>query len=381
MAMTFEELEEFRSWIREGITKLAPLSKTKDLVAADKRTDSSLWDGLAELGVFGFAVSDEFGGGEVGPLAVSIFLEEAGRELLPAGYLATVTVAPFLIDALAGDAKGPLLEAIAEGSARYAFADSETGSARQPAAAVVAKPQGDAWTLSGSKFVVIDADVANSILVTVASTTGESLYLVEADAAGLDIDRRKNLDETRPISTVTFSSTPATLVGVVGGASDALGAARNLLKIALAAEAAGASERALEIAIDYAKVREQFGRPIGQFQAIKHQAADMFVAVQASNSIVYAAFESLERAGRIPEADALVTSITALENLVRVANMTTQMHGGMGVTWEAGIHFYVKRGKASQLMIGSPDVEIEKLAAELFDSGVDFPTIFEGARS
>ena len=381
MTMTFEELEEFRSWIREGISKVAPLSKTKVLVDENKRTDASLWEGLAELGVFGFAVPEEFGGTEVGPLGVSVFLEEAGRELVPAGYLATVTVAPLLIDSLAGDAKGELLSAIAEGAKRYAFADNETGSVRQPANPVTASGSGDSWTLSGTKHVVIDADVADTLLVTVTSASGESVFLVDAGATGLSIERGKNLDETRPVSLVTFDSTPAVLLGSEGEADAALQAARILLTLAIAAEAAGASERCLEVAVDYAKVREQFGRPIGQFQAIKHQAADMFVAVQASNSIVYSAFENLEKTGVVTEVEALVTSITALENLVKVAGIDTQIHGGMGITWEAEVHFYLKRGKASQLMVGRTDAQLEKLAAGLLDSGTDFLSIFDGVRA
>jgi len=381
MTMTFEELEEFRSWIREGIAKVAPLSKTKVFVDEDKRTDPELWDGLGELGVFGFAIAEEFGGTEVGPLGVSVFLEEAGRELVPAGYLATVTVAPLLIDRLAGDAKGELLSAIAEGSRRYAFADNGTGSVRQPAEPVVAAGSGDSWTLSGVKHVVIDADVADALLVSVASDAGESVFLVDATASGLSIERGRNLDETRPVSLVRFDSTPAVLLGSAGGAGAALAEARILLKLALAAEAAGAAERCLEVAVDYAKVREQFGRPIGQFQAIKHHAADMFVAVQASNSIVYSAFENLEKTGEVTEVESLVTSLTALENLVKVAGMDTQIHGGMGITWEAEVHFYLKRAKASQLVIGSTDVELEKLAAGLLDSGIDFLSIFDGARS
>jgi acyl-CoA dehydrogenase len=380
MTMTFEELEEFRSWIREGIAKAAPLSRTKLLVAENRRTDPELWDGLADLGVFGFAVAEEFGGTEIGPLGLSVFLEEAGRELVPAAYLATVTVAPMLIDRLADAQKGELLAAIAEGARRYAFADNQAGSARQPASPVTATASGDSWRLSGTKHAVIDADVADAILVTVDSASGASLFLVEAGAAGLSIERGRNLDETRPVSLVRLDSTPAMLIGTEGAADAALDDARILLKLALAAEAAGAAERCLEVAVDYAKVREQFGRPIGQFQAIKHQAADMFVAVQASNSIVYSAFENLETTGVVTEVESLVTSITALENLVKVAGIDTQIHGGMGITWEAEVHFYLKRGKASQLMVGSTDLELEKLAAGLLDSGTDFLEIFNGTR-
>lgn len=348
--MSFEEETEFRSWIRDGLDRIAPLDRTRILVEEGRRADAVLWSELAELGVLGLLVDEEHGGAGAGPTALALFLAEAGRVLLPVGHLAGTTVIPWILrsdKALAAE----ILPQVSTGEVRAAFADHSE---------VSVDATGDVVSLSGVIDQVPDADVSDLLFVV---APGDDAFVVETQHA--DVQRLASLDETRAVSTVRLDQVRARRVGTT---PDSIEQARLLLCLARAAEATGAASRLLDMSVEYAKVREQFGRPIGQFQAIKHRSADMFVAVQASTAMVLNAFGRLEDSGRIDSVSAEATALYVNDAFMAVAASAMQIHGGVAFSWEHEAHLYLKRAKANQILAGGSERGAAALADSLFSS-------------
>jgi len=232
------------------------------------------------------------------------------------------------------------------------------------AIAMTAKPDGAAFQLSGEKSYVLDGHIASEILV-VARAGGElALFRVAGDASGLAREVLPPLDPTRRLAALRFDRTPATRISS-GDISAALDRALDRAIIALAAEQLGGAQRVLETATDYAKTRFQFGRPIGSFQIIKHQCADMLVEVELARSAVYnAAFASEEDPAAASIAVRMAKSYCS-DAYLHVANRNIQIHGGMGFTWEHSAHLYFKRAKASEVLFGSPGFHRERMANAL----------------
>jgi alkylation response protein AidB-like acyl-CoA dehydrogenase len=222
---------------------------------------------------------------------------------------------------------------------------------------------------------VLDGDAADTFLVSANSEDGgASLFLVGADDPGVTRTTPRCMDDTRPVSTVVFDGASSRLVGTECTSGEALRATRILLRLALAAESVGAAEYCMEMAAEYAKTRHQFGRPIGQFQSIKHKCADMFVDVQASLAAVHSAFTEIEESGSCSELSSAVASTFVADAFVRIASSNMQIHGGIALTWEHSAQLFLKRAKATQLLFGSPDTEIARIGAMIFDGGMSSPS-------
>ncbi|MCW2747887.1 MAG: mmgC16 [Nocardioidaceae bacterium] len=321
----------------------------------------------------GLAVPEEFGGSDAGWLALSIFLNEAGRVLLPTAYLSTAVLAPWILQAPADAAlRHELLPRIAAGEIRVGFADIDGKQA------VITHPDGDQIRLSGVKTTVIDGAVCDYFLVTVDDAGPSSVYVVDASDPGVDVAQGRPLDETRPSATVTFTNVAARSLGAAHAATNVAASARDLLAIALAAEGAGAAEQCLDMSVEYAKIREQFGRPIGQFQAIKHKCADMFVGVQASYAAVHAAFQRIDETGIIDPIQAKVSASYVSAALMSVTSETMQIHGGIAFSWEHDAHLYLKRATSDQILLGGPDRQIAALADDLLDGGKSVLELISG---
>jgi alkylation response protein AidB-like acyl-CoA dehydrogenase len=262
-------------------------------------------------------------------------------------------------------AQNEILPKLALGKSIGTLAFSESANPWDLSAiAMTAKSKGDAFQLSGEKTYVLDGHIASEILV-VARAEGElALFRVAADARGLTREALPPLDPTRKLAVLRFDSTPATRLSS-GDISGALERALDRTIVALAAEQLGGAQRVLETATDYAKTRFQFGRPIGSFQVIKHQCADMLVEVEFARSAVYnAAFEIAED----PEAASIAVRMAksyCSEAYLHIANRNIQIHGGMGFTWEHSAHLYFKRAKASEVLFGSPGFHRERMANSL----------------
>ncbi|HXA62120.1 MAG TPA: acyl-CoA dehydrogenase, partial [Streptosporangiaceae bacterium] len=196
---------------------------------------------------------------------------------------------------------------------------------------------------------------ADLVLVAARTPGGLSLLAVDGDAEGLTRTALPTLDQTRRLARLEFSSVPGRLLGAEGGAGPALSRTLDLAAIGLAAEQVGGTQRCLDMSVAYAKVRYQFGRPIGSFQAIKHKCADMLLEVESSRSaVLYAATAIDEDSPEVPLV-ASAAKVYCSDAYFHAAAETIQIHGGIGFTWEHDAHLYFKRAKSAQLFLGTPD--------------------------
>jgi alkylation response protein AidB-like acyl-CoA dehydrogenase len=362
------EQEELRTSVRRFLADRAPISAVRTLMDTTDGLDPAVWKQAGEqLGLQGIAIPEEYGGAGFSFAEQAIVLEELGAALYGGPYLASAVLAATALLA-SGDekAKSAYLPAIASGEliGTLAFTE-EDGSWDVDAIRMTALADGDAWRLDGRKSFVLDGHTAGLIL-TVARTGDElSLFAVPADAAGLTRIALPTLDQTRKLARLEFASVPATLVGAVGDGSAVLARVLDVAAIAQAAEQLGGAQRALDMAVEYAKVRHQFGRPIGSFQAIKHRCADLLLEVESLRSAVqYAAAAVAENSDEVPVVASLVKAY-ASDVYFHVAAENIQIHGGIGFTWEHDAHLYFKRAKASELFLGDASYHREHLASRI----------------
>jgi alkylation response protein AidB-like acyl-CoA dehydrogenase len=362
-----DEHGELRRTVRNFLEKESDEKRVRELMLSEEGYDPTSWSRMAsELGIVGLIVSERHGGADFGMVELAIVAEEMGRVLLCAPYLGSAVLATSALELAADEAaQNEILPKLAAGEAIGTLAFSEVANPwNLSAIAMTAESSGGAFQLSGEKTYVLDGHVANEIVV-VARVDGElALFRVAEDAAGLSREALPPLDPTRKFAVLRFERTPATRISS-GDISDKLERALERAIITLAAEQLGGAQRVLEMATDFAKTRFQFGRPIGSFQVIKHQCADMLVEVEFARSAVYnAAFESEEDPASASIAVQMAKSYCS-QAYLDVANRNIQIHGGMGFTWEHGAHLYYKRAKASEVLFGNSIFHRERMAASL----------------
>jgi alkylation response protein AidB-like acyl-CoA dehydrogenase len=327
--------------------------------------DRDLWTVLAQqVGLHGLAVPEEFGGAGYGPVELAVVFEEMGAVLLSSPFFASVGLVATILQG-AGDRAvcADYLPGIASGAAVGAFAFLEQGGRWDESEIRLAATRTDGgWQLTGQKRYVVHGCAADFLVVAARTEAGVSLFLVETDAPGVDREPLDVLDPTRPQASVTLAGAPARLIGAQGGGWAVLRRAFDLAAIYLACEQVGGAARCLDISVEYAKSRVQFGRPIGSFQAIKHKCADMLVTVELARSAALSA--ATAAADERPDAPVLASLAKAVcsEGFVRCATETIQIHGGIGFTWEHPAHLYYKRARSGEVLLGSPGYHRELLA-------------------
>ncbi|MFZ3498391.1 acyl-CoA dehydrogenase family protein [Streptomyces sp. 5.8] len=372
------EQDEIRRTLREILGKRCGPDEVKAAVRTAAGHDRELWLQLAQqLGLPGIAVAEEYGGVGCAPADLALACEETGRVLLPSPLLATAVLAVPLITALGTDAqRSTLLPPLAAGGLTAALAvpgpalatalaltgDNAPGdwAGGGRAGGVQARAVDGGWRLYGEVAQVLDGHSA-SLLLVAAHTGGFArsrtlLFLVREDAPGLVRTRQTTLDETRPQGRIQLRDVEAELLGAGEGVdgegvdgegvdvAGALAATGRGAAAVLAAEAVGAAGHALARTVEYVQQREQFGRAIGSFQAVKHRLADLYVQVQAARSAAYYAAWDPQQGG--------LALAQALEALRITAGEAIQLHGGIGFTWEHDAHLYFKRAAADELLFG-----------------------------
>ena len=330
--------------------------------------DPAVWSQMADqLGLQGLIIPERFGGAGYGFLELVIVLEEMGRALLCAPYFSTVAMGASLLMA-SGDegARKDYLPGIADGSliATVALAEA-SGRWDEAGVALEATGSGDSWALTGEKLFVLDGVIADVVLVAARTRGGVSVLAVEKGAAGLEAVSMSTLDQTRKQARLTFDATPARLVGQEGHGWPAISAMLDLAIVALAAEQAGGAQRVLEMAVEYARARVQFGRRIGSFQAVKHKCADMLLEVESARSAAYYAGQAAATGDDELPALASLAKSCCSEAYSRAAAENIQVHGGIGFTWEHPAHLYFRRAKSSELLFGDPAYHRELLAQRI----------------
>jgi alkylation response protein AidB-like acyl-CoA dehydrogenase len=363
-----EEQEELRKIVKQFLNDKSPESEVRRLMDTEEGYDDAVWAQMAEqMGLQGLIVPEEFGGSGYSYVELIVVLEEMGRRLLCAPYFSTVVLAGnALIHSGDDAAKKELLPGIASGETKATLAfTEENGRWDEEGITVQATSSGDGWSISGTKMFVLDGHVADLILVAARTDAGVSLFHVAGDAAGLTRTALSTMDQTRKQAKLDFDGTPATLIGTDGGGWEVLERVLDLTAVALAAEQVGGAQECLEMAVQYAKDRVQFGRPIGSFQAIKHKCADMLLEVESAKSAAYyAGWCAAELNDELPTVASLAKAYCS-EAYFHTSAENIQIHGGIGFTWEHPAHLYFKRAKSSELLFGDPSYHRELLAQRL----------------
>ena len=363
-----EEQEELRSTVRSFLESKGAEEAVREQMETDNGFDGAVWSQMAEqMGLQGLHIPEEFGGSGFGYVELGIVLEEMGRALLCAPFFSSVVLAANTL-LLSGDdaAKSAHLPGIASGETIATVAFTEpSGKWDESGIEMQASGAGGDFTLTGTKMFVIDGHTANLIIVAARTSAGVSLFVVDGDASGLTRTALSTMDQTRKQAKLEFDNTPATLLGTDGAGWEVLSQMLDLAAVSLSAESVGGAQKVLEMAVDYAKVRVQFGRPIGSFQAIKHKCADMLLEVESAKS---AAYYGMWCASEMNDELASVASLAkayCTEAYFHAAAENIQIHGGIGFTWEHPAHLYFKRAKSSELMFGDPTYHRELLAQRI----------------
>ncbi|WP_329252697.1 acyl-CoA dehydrogenase family protein [Streptomyces canus] len=372
MDLTFsEEQDELRKVVRSFLAKHSDEASVRRLAADPWGHDPVVWRRMAgELGLQGLAVPEEYGGSGFGYVDLGIVFEEAGRALLGGPYFATVALAAEALLRCADEqARHDLLPGIASGDTVATLALTEDSGRwdEQGIGLTAVRDEAGGWRLTGVKTYVPDGHLADLLLVAARTPSGISLLAVEtADAPGLTRTPLPTLDQTRKQARIEFTDTPARLLGPEGAAWPALERTLATAAVLLAAEQVGGAAAALDAAVAYAKIREQYGRPIGSFQGIKHKCADMLMEIESARSAAYGGLWALDAGDEteITLAAALAQAFCS-EAFTKVAADNIQVHGGIGFTWEHPAHLYFKRAKSSEVLLGTPSYHRELLATRL----------------
>ncbi|WP_405467970.1 acyl-CoA dehydrogenase family protein [Streptomyces canus] len=372
MDLTFsEEQDELRKVVRSFLAKHSDEATVRRLAADPRGHDPVVWRRMAgELGLQGLAVPEEYGGSGFGYVDLGIVFEEAGRALLGGPYFATVALAAEALLRCADEqARHDLLPGIASGETVATLALTEDSGRwdEQGIGLTAVQDETGGWRLTGAKTYVPDGHLADLLLVAARTPSGVSLLVVEtADTLGLTRTPLPTLDQTRKQARIEFMDTPARLLGPEGTAWPGLERTLATAAVLLSAEQVGGAAAALDAAVEYAKIREQYGRPIGSFQGIKHKCADMLMEIESARSAAYGGLWALDAGDEteIAVAAALAQAFCS-EAFTKVAADNIQVHGGIGFTWEHPAHLYFKRAKSSEVLLGTPSYHRELLAARL----------------
>jgi alkylation response protein AidB-like acyl-CoA dehydrogenase len=363
-----DEQEQLRAFVRQFLEEKSSEETVRELMDTEAGFDAAVWSQMAEqLGLQSLIIPETFGGQGFGWVELIIVLEEMGRSLLCAPFFSTAVLATSALllsddeeaarDYLPKMASGELIATVAM--------TEENGRWDESGVTATATADGDSWKLNGAKHYVLDGHTAGLIIVAARTAAGVSLFAVDGDAAGMTRTPLATMDQTRKQAKIELSDTPGRLLGADGTGWDVLVRVLDRAAVGLAAEQVGGAQMVLDMAVEYAKVRVQFGRPIGSFQAIKHKCADMLLEVESAKSAAYyAAWCAAEDNDELPAMASLAKSYCS-EAYFHATAENIQIHGGIGFTWEHPAHLYFKRAKSSELLFGDPTYHRELLAQRI----------------
>ncbi len=369
-----EEQEELRRSVRRFLEDKSPSAEVRRLMETTEGYDPKVWAQMAnELGLQSLHIPEAYGGQGFSFVELVVVLEEMGRALLCAPYFSSVCLAAnAIMNAGTEEQKQALLPGIAAGETIATLAFTEpSGKWDANGITMEATPDGSGgYSLSGTKMFVLDGHTSNLIVVAARAagsggTEGISFFTVPGDAQGLTRTALPTMDQTRKQAKLEFSDVNAELLGEEGAGWAALSKTLDQAAVCLAAEQVGGAQKCLDMSVEYAKVRIQFGRPIGSFQAIKHKCADMLLEVESSKSAAYyAGWAAAEDNDELPVVASLAKSYCS-EAYFHAAAENIQIHGGIGFTWEHDAHLYFKRAKSSEILFGDPTYHRELLAQRI----------------
>ncbi len=368
-----EEQEELRRTVRSFLEDTSPETEVRRLMDTPAGFDPAVWRRMgAELGLQGLAIPEEYGGAGCGMVEVGLVLEEMGRALLCAPYFASAVLATTVLTRCTDEPlRKRLLPALASGDVAGTLALTEdSGRWDREGVTTTARPHSAhshaaRWLLSGHKNFVLDGASADFILTVALAPDDVGIFMVEADATGLTRTPLPTLDQTRRQARLEYRDVPATRIQLPLDGWQFISSVLDRAAVALAAEQVGVAAKSLDTAVEYAKTRQQFGRPIGSFQAIKHLLADVLLEVESARAAAhFAMLAADDDEDQLPAAANLAKAYCS-DACLKAAQENVQVHGGIGFTWEHSAHLYLKRAKTSQLLLGDPAYHRELLARRI----------------
>jgi alkylation response protein AidB-like acyl-CoA dehydrogenase len=368
-----DEQRALRSVAREFCAERFPESEVRRLMETPEGFDRDVWLRLGrDVGLLGLLVPEELGGAGAGLVDLAVVAEEFGRALACGPLVSTVALSVTALLAAGDDVlQKELLPGVVEGRTVLALAATDDRGTWQPAQPTVTARRIDAgWRLDGEQAHVLDGAQADAVLVLAGTDDAAGrpgLFLVEGAAPGLTRVLQSGLDQTRRQARLRFADVVARPVGDPVAGAAAVAAARDTAAVVLAAEAVGAAQRLLDLSVEYARTRLQFGRPIGSFQGVKHRCADMLVEVEHARSAAYHAAWAVDAQVDDTRLAADLATVVTAEAYLRVVKNAVQVHGGIGFTWEHPVHLYYKRAVSDAALLGGRAAAAERLAAAVLD--------------
>jgi alkylation response protein AidB-like acyl-CoA dehydrogenase len=368
-----EDQEALRDTVRKFLESKSPSAEVRRLMETADGYDEGVWKQMGqELGLQSLHIPEEYGGQGYTFVELGIVFEEMGRVLLCAPYFSTVALAAnAILNAASTEQKAALLPGIAAGETIATLAFTEDNG-RWDAAGITmeARAEGDGYVLDGHKMFVLDGHAANLIIVVarLAGTTGEDgigFFAVDGDAPGLTRTALSTMDQTRKQARLEFTGVAARALDTPGTGWAAMSKTLDHAAVLIANEMVGGAQFVLDMAVQYAKDRVQFGRPIGSFQAIKHKCADMLLEVESAKSAAYyASWTAADDNDELPVVASLAKAYCS-DAYFHTTAENIQIHGGIGFTWEHDAHLYFKRAKSSEILLGDATYHRELLAQRI----------------
>ncbi len=369
-----EDQESIRRTARKLVASLSPNAQLRSLRDADDPLGYSreLWGQMAELGLAGITLAERHGGAGLGLTELGLVLEECGRKLVPSPLFATLLLGGAAIQ-LGGseEQRSAWLPPMARGEVTATLAHEEGSRHDRQSIFTLAEPEQGGYRLTGQKTMVVDGHIADVIVVVArvpgSGREGPALFLVRRGQPGVELRRRSTVD-SRNFASIRLEGVHVgeeALLGSAGGDAELLDVLLDRAAIGLSAEMLGGMQEAFEQTVAYLKVREQFGVPIGSFQALKHRAADLFCEIELARSLVIAALRSADEGSHGGVESATLASAAKArvsEVFVQVANEAIQMHGGIGATDELDIGFFLKRARVTGMMLGAAPYHRDRFA-------------------
>jgi alkylation response protein AidB-like acyl-CoA dehydrogenase len=365
-----QEQTMLRDLVREVLTEKCSTRAVRQVMDTPEGYDASLWSQLAEIGLPGLAIAAAHGGQGLGTVELALALEEMGRAVYPGPFFATVALAGTALTRSGDDEQmARHLPAIAAGERKATLAWLERGADwRVESIALSARSEADGWVLNGTKQFVPFADAADLILAAArTSADGVTVFAVDRHAPGVDVKPVQTMDLTARDATVTLNDVRVgndAVVGQVDKGADILEPTLQVAAVGACAEMLGAARISLEKSVDYAQTREQFGQPIGSFQAVKHMCAEMLMDVESAHGATYYAAWAQDATAPDARMAASAAKSFVSEAARRVCGMAIQVHGGIGFTWEYDLHLWFKRAKHLEPLYGDADFHRQQVLGE-----------------
>jgi len=366
-----EAQEALQSSARDLLTAECPPDLVRETAQNEDGVPRRLYRRLGDLGWFSLLVPERDGGLGLGMLDLALVLEEMGRVAAPGPFLSTQLVIAAVLKGASARQRRRWLPRLTNGDGFAAVAALEDDG-RLDAAGIQtrARRSRGGYHLSGTKTFVLEGPAADLLLVAARTKsgrngTGVTLFMVERGTPGVHVQPNQSLDLTRRLATVTLRdvAVPADArLGKEGAGWPLLERLLDLGAVGIAADGLGGAARTLDMAVDYAKVREQFGRPIGSFQAIKHLAAEMVADVEPARSLVWYAAWAQDERPRERSRLASMAKASLSEIYSRTARRSVEIHGGIGFTWDFDLHLWFKRAHLGEVLFGDPAFHRERIA-------------------